>query len=74
MHPPPVAGDGVDFAVVCDEAEGLRHAPRGRGVGAEALVEDGERRFVRRILQVGKALGEVGGAYERLVHERAVAQ
>src|SRR3712207_8464895 len=38
-----VALEGVDLAVVAQEAEGLGPLPRRRGVGREPGVEDGQR-------------------------------
>jgi len=52
LGPQTIAGHGVDFAVVRKETEGLRQLPLRPGIGREALVIDGERRFKARIAQV----------------------
>ena len=52
LHPEPVAADGVDLAVVGEEAEGLGHCPGGEGVGRIALVEQDDGALVACISQV----------------------
>ncbi len=53
VHPVDVSGQGVDLAVVTDQAEGLGALPGRSGVGGEALVEDAERDLQLRIGEVG---------------------
>ena len=51
-HPQPVAGDGVDLAVVRERPERLRQRPVGGRVGAEALMERDERRDEPRVGEI----------------------
>jgi hypothetical protein len=44
LHPPPVRADRVDFAVVRDIAERLRHRPAGLRVRRVALMKNGKGR------------------------------
>ncbi len=52
LRPGAVAGDGVDLAVVRQQAERLRQRPARRGVGGEALVEHHHARRQVGALQV----------------------
>ena len=52
VHPVDVAAHGVDFAIVGDEAIGVRQLPAGEGVGAEPLVDKTKRRNAVRITQI----------------------
>ena len=61
LHPAPVAADGVDFAVVCQQAERLSQAPRGEGVGAEAGVHDGQSAGEVGLCQVEEVLAHLHG-------------
>ena len=49
LHPVDVAAQRVDFAVVRDETIRMRERPRREGVGREALVNEGKRRFDCRV-------------------------
>ena len=51
-HPGAIAEQGVDLAVVGQQAERLGELPGREGVGRVALVEDGQAAFVRRVAQV----------------------
>ena len=70
-HPRDVAVDGVDLAVVAEQAEGLRPLPGRRGVRGEALVEDAERDGERGIEQIRIERGELVGRAESLVRDGA---
>ena len=64
LHPAAVAAYGVDFAVVRQEAEGLREAPRGERVGGKARVH--HRQAAR---EVGlRKVGEVSAHLYRREH------
>ena len=52
-HPVEVAAQGVDLAVVGQVAEGLGQLPGGEGVGAVALVHDGQRALEAGVVQSG---------------------
>ncbi len=70
LRPAPVALDGVDFAVVGQEAKRLRQLPRRRGVGREALVEDDHRRLHVLAREVGVELRQRGRQHHALVAQR----
>ena len=72
-HPVDVAAHGVDFAVVADEAVGVRQPPGREGVGRKALVDERERGLEIRIVQVGVVGAELGGEEHALVDQRAAA-
>ncbi len=80
-HPALVAADGVDLSVVAEEAERLGPLPRGQGVGAEALVEDGQgsgealvgQVEVERVEGVGRDQALVDDRTERARHHVGVA-
>ena len=74
LHPDAVPLDGVDLAVVGEQPEGLGEGPGGIGVGAEALVEQGEGGRVGGMAQVRIEVGQVHGPHQGLVDEGAVAQ
>ena len=69
VHPVAVAEQGVDFAVVGDEAEGLGDGPVGQGVGGVALVEEGEGGDGVGVGEVGIEAAELGGDHEALVDD-----
>ena len=54
LHPVDVAAQRVDLAVVRDEPVRMRQRPRRKGVRAEPLVDERERRLHARIVQIGK--------------------
>ena len=64
-----IAPDGVDFAVVGEQAAGLRTAPGGCGVGGIALVEDSERGDVFGRGEVGIEVAEERTRAHGLVDE-----
>ena len=64
-----VAADGVDLAVVGEEAERLGERPRGCGVGRVPLVEHRER-HVQRLEEVRLERAEARPRDEALVDER----
>jgi hypothetical protein len=70
LHPGDVPVDGVDLAVVAEEAERLRALPARLGVRGEPLVEDRPRRRPRRVGEVGIEAREMRGRAERLVRHR----
>ena len=70
LHPGDVPVDGVDLAVVAEEAERLRALPARLGVRGEPLVEDRPRRRPRSVGEVGVEAREVRGRAERLVRHR----
>ena len=70
-HPVAVAEQRVDFAVMCDGAEGLGDAPVGQRVGRVALVEEGERGGGARIGQVGVEAAQLRGDHQALVDDGA---
>ena len=70
LHPGDVPVDGVDLAVVAEEAERLRALPARLGVRGEPLVEDRPRCRPRRVGEVGVEAREVRGRAERLVRHR----
>ena len=74
LGPLAVAGDGVDLAVVGQEAERLRQAPLRQGVGGEALMEHAHRAFQVRIAQVRVEQRQVGRHHQALVDDDPAAQ
>ena len=73
-RPDAVAGDGVDLAVVGEHAEGVGERPGGEGVGAVALVEDGEAGDERRVAEVGVEVAERVRGEEPLVDDGAAGE
>ena len=74
LGPVAVAGDGVDLAVVGEQAEGLGERPARHGVGGEALVEQADGAGQVRVGQVREEAGQVHGHHQSLVDHRARAQ
>ncbi len=72
-HPVDVAADGVDLAIVADEAVGVGEPPAREGVGREALVHEGERRGEFGVAQIGIIGAQLGGEEHALVDQRAAA-
>ena len=78
-HPVHVAAQRVDLAVVGDHPVRVRELPAREGVGAEAAVDERERRLGPRVLQVGVVAEQLrrrehplvdhGPARERRDHE-----
>ena len=74
-HPVAVAHDGVDLAVVRDEAVRVGQRPAREGVGGEAGVHHGERRLANRSSsRSGKKLVQLAGGEHALVDEGAGGQ
>ncbi len=71
MHPVDVAAERVDLAVVRDVAIGMRAVPARERVGAEARVDQRQRGFHQRVVQVGEVLVELRGEQHALVDDRA---
>ena len=71
LHPAAIALDRVDFAVVGDLAEWLGKTPGGEGVGAVALVEEGDRARHFRALEVDEERRQVFREAEALVDDGA---
>ena len=73
-HPVLVALDGVDLAVVGDEAVRVRQRPRRERVGREAAVDQQQRALEPLIVQVGEELRQLRRRQHPLVDERARRQ
>lgn len=71
-HGVPVAGDGVDLAVVADDAERLAHVPVRFRVGGEAAVEDDGTDFEGGVEQVGEHARQQRPVHQALVDEGTV--
>ena len=69
VHPVDVPADGVDLAVVAEEAVRVGELPRGEGVGGEALVDEGEGGLQALVGQIG-----VVGVEPRREHHALVAE
>jgi hypothetical protein len=69
-HPVDVAAQGVDLAVVRDIAVGVRQRPRRERVGAEALVDQRQRRLDVGIEQIGERARDLIGNQHPFVDQR----
>ena len=69
-HPVDVAPQRVDLPVVGDVAVGVRQRPRREGVGAEALVDQRQRRLDVGIEQIGERARDLIGNQHPLVDQR----
>ena len=69
-HPVDVAADGVDLAVVEDDAVRVRPLPRGRGVGGEAGVDEREGGGIVRVLQIRIELPQLPDQKQALIDDR----
>ena len=69
LSPVTVAGDGVDFTVVRQEAEWLRQRPLRQGVGGEALVEHADRGLQALVTQVRVELLQVRRHHQTFVDD-----
>ena len=69
LRPVAVARDGVDFAVVGQEAERLGQRPLGQGVGREALVEHRDGGLQALVVEVRIEAGQVGRHHQTLVDQ-----
>ena len=74
LRPAAIAFDGVDLAVVGEQAEGVRQRPARQGVGGEALVEHHRARGQVVALQVGKERGQLVRQDHALVADRVRGQ
>ena len=70
-NPVDVAAQGVDLAVVADEAERMREIPRRKRVGREALVHHCQRRHHALVLEVEEIFADLVRKQHPLVDERA---
>jgi hypothetical protein len=73
-HPVAVALDGVDLAVVGDEAVRVGQRPAGEGVGGEAGVDQADRGGVAAVGQVGEERLQLPGGEHALVDQGARGQ
>ena len=74
LHPVAIASDGVDLAVMRQHPERLRQLPGREGVGAVALVVNGEPADEARVQQVRIELGQRRGQEHALVDDAAARQ
>ena len=74
LCPVAVGLDGVDLAVMRQQAERMRQTPLRQRVGREALVEHRHRRFNPRIVEVFEELGEMLRHHHALVDNGAGRQ
>jgi len=72
--PVAVAGDGVDLAVVGEEAEWLGQRPFRQGVGGEALVEHADCGLQALIAQVWIEGGEVRRHHQAFINDGLVGK
>ena len=72
--PVAVAGDGVDLAVVGEEAEGLGQRPLRQGVGGEALVEHADRGLQALVAQVRIERREIARHHQAFVDDGLVRE
>ena len=71
QHGVGVALDGVDLAVVEDEAVGVGAHPAGVGVGGKAAVDHADGGFIVLVLQIEVELAQVVDKEHALVHDGA---
>jgi len=69
-HSVDVAADGVDLAVVKNDAVGMRPLPRGRGVGGEAGMHERKCRGKIRVLQIRIEFPQLPDQKQPLVYDR----
>ena len=74
IEPVAVAAKGIDLAVVGEHAERLRQAPGRKGVRAEALMVEADRRGVVGTLQVEVELLQCRGDEEGLVGNQTMGE
>ncbi len=74
LHEVGVAPDGVDFAVVGDEAVRVGARPTREGVGREPGVHQRQRGFEIRIVEIREILGQLAGREHALVDHGAGGQ
>ena len=71
--PVDVALEGVDLAVVDDEAVGVRALPAGRGVGGVARVDECYGRLDGGVVEIDEEAAHLRGDQHTLVHDGARA-
>ena len=74
LQPVAVALDGVDLAVVGEQAEGLGQRPAGERVGGEARVHDGHARRHPLVVEVREEPGQLHGGQHALVGDGPAGQ
>ncbi len=74
MHEVDIAFQRVDFAVMGQQTEGLRQVPGRRGVGGEALVENGVAGGEALIEQIGIEFGELLSLEQAFVDDAAAGE
>lgn len=74
VDPIPISAESIDLAIVGDHTKGVGERPSGEGVGAVALMEDGEGSFVGRILQIEVEAFELGAGQHSFVNDGAGAE
>ncbi len=70
QHTVNVAANGVYFAVMKNDAVGMRPLPRGRGVGGKAGMHERESRSKFRILQIRIEFPQLPDQKQSLVYDR----
>ena len=73
-HPVDVAANGVDLPVVANHPIGMSQWPGGEGVGGEALMDERQRRFEPRMVQVAIIGAKLIGQEHALVDDGAARQ
>ena len=74
LQPVAVALDGVDLAVVGQQAEGLGQRPAGERVGGETRVHDGHARRHPLVVEVREEPGQLHGGQHALVGDGPARQ
>ena len=74
MNPVTVATNRINFTVVSDHPEGVGERPSREGVGAVALMENGQSGFVCGVLEVEVEAFELGAGEHAFVDEKAGAE
>ena len=74
LRPVAVTGDGIDLAVVREEAEGLRQRPLRQGVGGETLVEDRDGGLQALVTQIRVKLLQVRRHHQAFVDDGLVRE
>ena len=71
VHPIDVTANGIDLAVVRDEAEGMSEIPGREGVGAVPLVHECQGTRHLRVGEIGVILVDLVGQQQALVDDRS---
>ena len=74
FHPAAVAADGVYFAVVRQQAEGLCQTPCREGVRAETRVDDGQSAGEVGLCQVAEVCPHLGGRQHTFIYNGTAGQ